>query len=308
MSMQNLVRTEQPQSRACGLAAPIRYRPFFFAISTAGRKLIHQAEMVGPHLGLAAIEGEPGVGKQTLAQLLHSQSRLVRSAFHRCDAREWLLSEVESQKLTGFNYLDRVDLLGEPGQALLLRILKSLQGQVVPTFALVVSSQDSLRHMAAEGRFLPDLAFRLTAVRFAIPPLRERREDIAPLATVFLERISARYRLPKLGLAPGATARLLSHDWPGNAGELLSVLESALLDSSGGLVRAENLSIIPAATPARSEPRMSSQVLTLDAVIQNHIRMVLDLNRGNKLKSARQLGISRSTLYRFLADNPTLLR
>jgi two-component system response regulator AtoC len=154
--------------------------------------------------------------------------------------------------------------------------------------------------MASEGDYLPDLAFRLTAIRFAIPPLRERREDIALLAEFFLERISVRYHLPRLRLSPGAIARLLQHDWPANARELSSVLESAVLSSSDGSIRSENLTIVPPLAPTPQLPPTSLQALNLDAVILNHIHFVLDLNHGNKLKTARQLGISRSTLYRML--------
>jgi two-component system response regulator AtoC len=297
MSMQNLVKPPQPLSHLCDLGT--RSAPFF-AISTAGRKLMQQAEIVTPHLKFAIIEGEPGVGKHAFAQLLHTQSTFARSGFNRCDAREWLLTEADPQFLTGFTYLDRVDLLATPGQALLLRVLKTLQERPDSTFALVASSERSLRQMAAEHQYLPDLAFRLTAIRFAIPPLRERREDIAPLAACFLERISARYRLPRLRLAPGATARLLEHDWPANARELSSAIESAVLSSPDGLIRSEDIPITPPLSLASHVHSGSPPVLNLDAVILNHIHLVLDLNRGNKLKTARQLGISRSTLYRLL--------
>jgi DNA-binding NtrC family response regulator len=301
MTTQNLLMSE-PQFSAAHLTASGRnsLQLSFAAISAAGRRLVQQAEIVAPQLQCAIIEGEPGVGKQAFAQLLHSRSNLARSCFNRCDAREWLLSEIEPQFLTGFMYLDRVDLLAAPGQALLLRVVKSLQDRPGGTFVLVASSERSLRHMASEGQYLPDLAFRLAAIRFAIPPLRERREDIAPLAALFLERVSARYRLPHIRLAPGSTARLLQHDWPANARELSSVLESAVLSSPDGMIRAEDLPIFPRFSPARRFNPTSPEVLNLDDVILNHIRLVLDLNRGNKLKSARELGISRSTLYRLL--------
>ena len=219
------------------------------ASAAAGRKLVQQAEIVASHLQCAVIEGEPGVGKQTFARLLHSRTALARSSFNRCDAREWLLSEVDPQFLIGFTYLDRVDLLAAPGQALLLRVVKSLQDRPSGRFVLVASSEKSLRRMASEGQYLPDLAFRLAAIRFAIPPLRERREDIAPLAALFLERIGARYRLPHIRLAPGATVRLLQHEWPANARELSSVLESAVLSSTDGTIHAEDLPIFRPFSP-----------------------------------------------------------
>ncbi len=306
MSMQNLAQRRQFQPRPFDVSTSGLRPAAFVAISTVGRKLVQRAEVVAPHLQFATIEGESGAGKQALAQLLHGQSPLSGSSFSRCDAREWLLSEADPQFLAAFTYLDRVDLLAAPGQGLLLRVIKTLQNRPIGAYALVASSETSLCQMASEGRFLPDLAFRLSAIRFAIPPLRERREDIAPLSTLFLERIGARYRLPHLRLAPGAIARLLQHDWPANVRELSSVLESAVLNSPDGVIRAEDLPIISTPLPAPRPPAPSLQILNLDAVIHNHIRLALELNHGNKLKTARQLGISRSTLYRLLeADHPT---
>ena len=126
MSTQDLVQRRQPQPRAFDLTAS-RLRPAaFVAISTEGRKLIQQAEVVAPHLQFATIEGESGVGKQTLAQLLHADPPLPRSNFSRCDAREWLLTEIDPQFMAGFTYLDRIDLLAAPGQGLLLACLQGI--------------------------------------------------------------------------------------------------------------------------------------------------------------------------------------
>ena len=303
MSAQNLLQPQHARPRALDLshAEP---KPPFIAISAAARRLVRQIEVIAPHLQIATIEGEPGVGKQTVAELLHSRSAHARSAFNRYDAREWLLAEVDTQFISGFIYLDRVDLLGAPGQALLLRVLRSLQNRPQGTFALLASSESSLVAMAGGGQFLPELAFRLTAIRFAVPPLRERREDIMPLATSFLERISARYELPPSSFASDTITPLLQHDWPGNARELSSILESAILTAADGVIRAADLAIVstPLASPRPTRP--SPDILNLDAVISNHIRVVLDLNHGNKLKTARQLGISRSTLYRLLGAEP----
>ncbi|MGB8261439.1 MAG: hypothetical protein WCE75_13855, partial [Terracidiphilus sp.] len=178
-------------------------------VSAAWRKLLMQAEMAAPHVQLAAIEGEHGAGKQTLARYLFARSPLAHSSFQRRDAREWLATDADPSALAGFTYLDRVDLLAPPGQGLLLGVLKVLQDRPPGRAILVASSQTSLRQMAAQGMILPDLAFRLTAVRFAIPPLRQRREDIAPLAQALLERICARYQHRPVALGPGALARLL---------------------------------------------------------------------------------------------------
>jgi two-component system response regulator AtoC len=276
-------------------------------VSAAWRKLIVQAEMAAPHLQVATIEGEHGTGKHTLARYLFSRSPLSNTGFQRRDAREWLATDADPATLAGFTYLDRVDLLAPPGQGLLLGVLRALQDRPPGRAVLLASSQTSLRQMAGQGLLLPDLAFRLTAIRFAIPPLRQRREDITLLAQSLLDRICTRYQQRPILLGPGALARLLQHNWLGNVRELASVLESALLEADNGVILAQNLAlplepdILPNLQPA-SHP----ESLSLDAVIRHHVQYVLDLNRGNKLRAARQLCISRSTLYRILGDESLL--
>ncbi len=267
------------------------------------RKLLLQAEMVAPHLQIAAIEGEHGSGKQTLAHFLHSRSQLARSSFQRRDAREWLVNEAEPAMVAGFLYLDRVDLLASPGQGLLLGVLKALQDRPPGRAVVVASSETSLRQMAGQGLLMPDLAFRLTAVRFAVPPLRNRKEDIAALSQSLLDRICRRYQQRPVVLGPGSLARLLQHSWPGNVRELASVLEAALLEAANGIIRPEDLLLSSyREMPAETPPMARSENLRLDAIIHRHVQYVLDLHQGNKLRTARQLGISRSTLYRILSN------
>jgi two-component system response regulator AtoC len=279
-------------------------------VSAAWRKLLMQVEMAAPYVQLAAIEGEHGTGKHTLARYLFRRSPLARTSFQRRDAREWLVADADPATLTGFIYLDRVDLLASPGQGLLLSVLKAVQDRPAGRAVLLASSQTSLRLMAAQGLLLPDLAFRLTAVRFAIPPLRQRREDVAVLAQTLLDRICSRYQQRPVLLGPGTLARLLQHNWPGNVRELASVLETALLEAVNGVIRPDDLALpngleaSPEVRPAARADNLNS--LNLDAVIQQHVQYVLDLNRGNKLRAARQLGISRSTLYRILGNEAIL--
>jgi DNA-binding NtrC family response regulator len=164
--------------------------------------------------------------------------------------------------------------------------------------------------MASQGLLLPDLAFRLSAVRFAIPPLRMRREDIGPLAQSLLDRLCVRYQQRPVSLGPGSLARLLQHNWPGNVRELASVLETALLEAANGVIRPDDLNLPngqEAPVPATQAVRPLDD-LSLDAIIRHHVEYVLELNRGNKLRAARQLRISRSTLYRILANETILAR
>jgi DNA-binding NtrC family response regulator len=279
-------------------------------VSAAWRKLLMQADMAAPHLQVATIEGEHGSGKHTIARYLYSGSPLAAAGFRRRDAREWLATDADPATLAGYTYLDRVDLLAPPGQGLLLGVLKSLQDRPPGRAVLLASSQTPLRQMAGQGLLLPDLAFRLTAIRFAIPPLRQRREDIAPLTQFLLDRLCARYQLRPVILGPGTLARLLQHNWPGNVRELASVLEAALLESGSGVIRPADLALPDGPLPgldsslgAQSPARPAD--LSLDAVIRQHVQYVLELNRGNNLRTARQLCISRSTLYRILENqNP----
>ena len=276
-------------------------------VSAVWRKLLMQAEMAAPHLQVAAIEGEHGTGKQTLARYLFSRSPLAGSSFQRRDAREWLVADADPATLGGFIYLDRVDLLAPPGQGLLLGVLKALSDRPPGRAVVLASSQTPLRQMVSQGLMLPDLAYRLSAVRFAIPPLRQRREDIAPLAQSLLDRICTRYQQRPVILGPGALARLLQHNWPGNVRELASVLETALLEAINGVIRADDLALPTGQeTLPDFQPPSRTDNLSLDVVIRHHVQYVLDLNRGNKLRAARQLAISRSTLYRILG-NETIL-
>jgi len=301
------------------------------------RKLLMQAEMAAPHLQVAALEGEPGSGKYTLARYLFGRSPLVSTNFQRRDAREWLATDADPSTLAGFTYLDRIDLLAPPGQGLLLGVLKTLQDRPPGRAVLLASSQTPLRQMAGQGLLMPDLAFRLTAIRFAIPPLRQRREDIAPLAQFLLERLCTRYQQRPVVLGPGTLARLLQHNWPGNVRELSSVLESALLEADNGVIRPLDLALPDVQQPFSQalfdlpaggqsllnhatgpgatyetglDPQTAARAadLSLDAVIRRHVQYVLDLNRGNKLRTARQLQISRSTLYRIVGNEDFLNR
>jgi DNA-binding NtrC family response regulator len=303
---QPLPQTSASRLTLVEVESPSEARPV--GVSAAWRKLLMQAEMAAPHVQVAAIEGEHGTGKHTLARYLFSRSPLASTTFQRRDAREWLVSDDDPATLAGCTYLDRVDLLAPPGQGLLLSVLKSLQDRPPGRFVLIASSQTSLRQMAAQGLLLPDLAFRLTAVRFAISPLRQRREDISVLAQSLLDRICRLYQQRPVVLGPGSLARLLQHNWPGNVRELAAVLETALLEAVNGVIRPDDLAVPSGLETSQDmqQSMMRPDSLNLDAVVQHHVQYVLDLNRGNKLRAARQLCISRSTLYRILGNENLL--
>jgi two-component system response regulator HydG len=275
----------------------------------AWRKILAQAEIVAQHLQVATIEGEQGSGKETLARYLHVRSFFARSTFQRYDAREWLATAVDHQALTGFVYLCHVDSLDPTEWNHLLEVLKAVQDLPRGRAAIVVAARSSFRHLAREQTLLPDLALQLGGARFVVPPLRNRREDIPLLAQLMLNQLRARHQKP-IALGPGALARLLQHTWPGNIRELASVLASATLAATNGVIHAEDLlfsSSNEVSTVPRTIPPPAGN-LNLHAFIRKHVQYVLDLNSGNKLRSSRQLGISRSTLYRILSEETVLGR
>ncbi len=305
-----------------------RFEPV--GVSSAWRKLMAQARLASPQLRLATIEGEAGTGKSLLAHFLHHHSPLMELPFLRHDAREWLANDIDLASLKGLLYLERVELLEPLGQNLLHGIVRAYQELRPRQLAVVVSSQSSLHLLAGRGQFLPDLAFRLAAVRFSIPPLRQRREDIPPISQALLDRIGYRYQMRTAMLGHGCMPVLLQHIWTGNVRELASVLESALLESANGIIRpgdlklqeglhlagAENIekyrrtpyvedgfeirTVMPAHEP-------EDEVANLDEMIRRHVVRILRLCHGNKLRAAQLLGISRSTLYRILGEGHTTI-
>jgi DNA-binding NtrC family response regulator len=161
---------------------------------------------------------------------------------------------------------------------------------------LVSATNADLRGEVAAGRFREDLLFRIDTVEIRLPPLRERREDIALLAAWFLERHAQRYRRSLEGFEPEAVEALRAHPWPGNVRELEHAVERAVLLAVGDRVRAADLGLRPAEGGGVS----ALEMLTLDQVERELIRRALKRHDGNVSEAARALGLSRSAFYRRL--------
>jgi two-component system, NtrC family, response regulator HydG len=299
--------------------------------SPATLRLFNQMRHIAGHLRIATLEGERGSGKMLAAQALHQFSPSPKSAFVPCPAAQFCevqpgLALVPSrtalrpdfsalsairQSAGGTLVLTRVDELTSAQQLRLVEFLQWIDYQhiqrnldAIPRRIICLSAQP-LRKLAASAVLRTDLANRLTAIRFSLPPLRERREDIPLLADLFAARFSATHGKPIRGLDPLTFQPLIEHTWPGNVRELESVVQSAALSCPGQWIRPIDL---PALNPA---PKPSAQPQTwpssdddpnLDRAIMRHIQQVLARVDGNKLRAAKLLGISRSTLYRLL-DN-----
>lgn len=299
--------------------------------SPAMQQLFSQMRHTARHLRVAAIEGEPGTGKMLAARALHEFGLDPRLPFVPCPAARFFDSQNSlalasggssskaeftaipalRQSAGGTLVLTRIDELSSAHQARLLEFLQWIDHQhilrildPIPRQILCLSSR-GLRQMAAAAALRADLANRLTAIRFALPPLRERREDIPLLADLFTQRFSETHGKPIRGLGPQTLPHLVRHAWPGNVRELESVICSAALTCQSQWIRPIDLPPLNAAPLIQHPPRVAAPEddPNLDRAILRHIHRVLARVEGNKLRAARLLGISRSTLYRLLESN-----
>jgi DNA-binding NtrC family response regulator len=299
--------------------------PGIIAESPKMRPVLQLMERIGPSDANVLISGEHGTGKELVAQWLHAvspraqrsfiavnmgglsegvfESELfghVRGAF--TDAKTDRVGRFELAD-QGTLFLDEIGNLGIGQQAKLLRVLQTGEVERVGSskprkvdVRVVSATNANLNDEVAAGRFREDLLFRLNTIELHLPALRERREDIAPLAVHFLRQHARRYRKTLKGFEAGAMQQMLEHPWPGNIRELGHAVERAVLLATTDVVRASDLALrTPSATSARLED------LPLEDVERLLIRKALDRHGGNVSQAAKALGLSRSALYRRIA-------
>jgi DNA-binding NtrC family response regulator len=300
--------------------------PKIIAESPRMRPVLQLMERVGPSDANVLISGEHGTGKELVAQWLHGvsargqrsfiavnlgglsegvfESELfghVRGAF--TDAKTDRVGRFELAD-GGTLFLDEIGNLGMSQQAKLLRVLQSGEVERVGSskthkvdVRLISATNANLHDEVAAGRFREDLLFRLNTIELALPPLRERREDIAPLAMHFLRQHANRYRKSLKSFDPTAMQHLLEHPWPGNIRELGHAVERAVLLAQGSTVRVPDLVL---RSPSAASTRLED--LPLEDVERLLIRKALDRYGGNVSQAAKALGLSRSALYRRIAS------
>jgi DNA-binding NtrC family response regulator len=177
------------------------------------------------------------------------------------------------------------------------RRLGEVSDRQVDVFLIAATNHD-LAAQVREGRFRSDLFFRINTIPLAVPPLRERREDIGPLALRLLEPLGRDLRRLGMVLTPGALEALRAYSWPGNVRELRNVLERAVLRAEGGEIQPSDFRLVSVladfpATDARG---------TLAELEIQQIESVLREEGGQVAKAARRLGIPRSTLYQKIKE------
>ncbi len=297
------------------------------------RRLI---ETIAPTDASVMILGETGTGKELIARNLHDKSRRATHSFIPVNCGALPENLVESElfghrkgSFTGADtnrkglfevanggtlFLDEVGELGKSVQVKLLRFLES--GEIrrvgendpfrVDVRVLCATNRD-LREMIEAEQFREDLFFRINTFEIHLPPLRERKADIAPLARHMLTRYTSRRGGPEAFLSPEAIAALTAHDWPGNIRELANAIERAMILAGSGPIGIEHL---PTQAPARrlSAPATAPAVAgphfqipegspTLRDIEMKYIQVILEKHNGNKPAASRELGISLKTLY-----------
>jgi transcriptional regulator with PAS, ATPase and Fis domain len=186
-------------------------------------------------------------------------------------------------------------------QSKLLRILQEKEVRPVggrisyKTDCRIIASTNRLVEDALkEGKLREDLFYRISAISIALPPLRERREDILPLASAFLKRFASQADRTLEGFTPLAAERLRKHDWPGNVRQLQNEVQRAVLMCEGKMVDLQDLSISDVAI---TTPQEDENLTLMEAMERNKIVEILKETHGNKLETAKRLGIGRQTLY-----------
>jgi DNA-binding NtrC family response regulator len=299
-------------------------RPLLIAEAPAMRPVLEMIERVGPSDAAVLITGENGTGKGTVAQALHAvsarasrplvvvnagglsegvfESELfghVKGAF--TDARADRVGRFELAD-GGTLFLDEIANVPAGLQSKLLRVVETGEFERVGSsrthrvdVRILSATNADLHAEVAAGRFRQDLLFRLNTIEIRMPPLRDRRPDIPPLAHHFLRQHAQRYRKRVTGFEHTALEALLAHPWPGNVRELDHAVERAVLMTQASQVRVADLGLRAAAEDSRRLDDMS-----LEEVETFLIKKALSRFDGNVSRAAEALGLSRSALYRRL--------
>ena len=299
-------------------------QPSMIAGAAAMRPVLDVIARVGPSDANVLITGENGSGKGVVARALHAASRRSGRALVTLNAGgisegvfeselfghvKGAFTDARSDRAGRFEladggtlFLDEIANIPSGQQAKLLRVLEtgeferlgSSRTRRVDVRILSASNAD-LHSEVAAGRFRQDLLFRLNTIEIRVPPLRERREDIPVLAQHFLASHAARYRKNLRGFEAAALQALIDHAWPGNVRELDHAIERAVLMTQGESVRPGDLSLRRAADGG---PRLED--MSLEDVEELLVQKAMARCGGNVSAAAKELGLSRSALYRRL--------
>lgn len=293
--------------------------------STAMKTVVKNIKKIAPQDVEVLITGESGTGKEVIARLIHELSMRSKGPFVavNCAAlpRELIESELFGsvkgaftgahadreglfrQAENGTLFLDEISEMAVDTQAKLLRVLQEKEVRPVggktsykTNCRIVAATNRKPDEAILDGKLREDLFYRISAITVHLPPLRERRDDILPLANSFLKRFAAQAGRNIRGFNLPAAERINNFDWPGNVRQLQNEIQRTVLLSESDEVDASDLSITSQQAAATNETSDTNFTL-LEGVERNAIVNMLKETNGNKLETAKRLGIGRQTLY-----------
>ncbi len=296
--------------------------------SEAMQQIFYKIEKIAPTDANILILGENGTGKDLIAKAIHQQSLRSAKPFIKVDvgaltetlfeselfghkkgaftdAREDRLGRFEAANV-GTLFLDEIGNIPLHLQAKLLSVLQNRQvirlgsNEPIPIdIRLICATNVPLSELANETRFRKDLIYRINTVEITVPPLRKRGNDIILLAEYFSKLYSKKYMKPSLELDAKAIEKLLHHHYPGNVRELQYIMERAVIMSEGYILQADDLLF----SPIESNQVIETQTdgMKLSDVEKNAILKVIEKHHGNITRAAKELGLTRTALYRRLS-------
>ena len=288
----------------------------FWGASPAMKAIRKTLDKIAPTDATVLITGENGTGKDVLAREIHAHSLRKGKPMVAVDAGaitetlfeselfghvKGAFTDAHTDHIGKFEqadgstlFLDEIGNIPPHLQAKLLRAIQSRSivrvggSEAKPVdIRLICATNMDLEALVREGRFREDLFYRINTVRLALPPLRERKEDIVPLAEIFLERFAQKYHRQLDGITPEAGELLKSHRWGGNIRELQNCIEKAVILSDGKELTARDIQL-----DARPENPLRN-----DVEEERLVRDAMQRSRGNISAAAKLLGVSRPTLY-----------
>jgi DNA-binding NtrC family response regulator len=271
------------------------------------QKVIRVVERIAPSEVAVLLTGESGAGKELIADYIHIRSGRPLSQISKisCSALEPpQLEEFYLGARNGTLVLRDLCELPSRTQATLLGLLDIQTAKTPPDESgggprarIIAVTNHAPEEAVRQGLLIPELFYRINAITLHLPPLRERREDIMPLAIVFLNRFAAQAGRTMKGFTQAAMDALTRFTWPGNVNQLQNEIQRAILFSKGNLVDASHFSILSAGNTPPPEESQDTNFTLLEDVERNTIVRMLRETGGNKLETAKRLGIGRQTLY-----------
>ncbi len=290
------------------------------------KTILDTAKKISPFDTTVLITGESGTGKEILAKYIHRNSKRKNKPFIavNCGAipEDLLEAELFGYKRGAFTgaYTDKagiieeanggtlfLDEIGELPLNLQVKLLRVLQeGEIKPlgssktkkiNVRFIAATNRNLEKMVQEGKFREDLYYRLNVIRIEIPPIRERKGDILPLAKFFIKKYCAKYNLPPKILSEEAISELLSYSWPGNVRELENLIERAVLINQDDVIKSffEN-NVSKGYTKAKIKKFKEAK----EEFEKKYLKNLLSISKGNISKASKISGLTRAQIYRML--------